>query len=50
MNNDTNIRSRVEILEIALKNLIEMAEQCDGWESFPSESLDEAREALSSNK
>jgi hypothetical protein len=42
--------NEVEYLQGALKDLIKIAEQCDGWESFPSESLDEAGEVLSSNK
>ncbi len=37
---------RIEILTVALKELADTASQCDGWESFPSDPLDKAHEAL----
>ncbi len=33
---------RVNQLESALSDLISVASECDGWESFPSEPLEEA--------
>lgn len=33
---------RIKKLEAELIKLIELAQQCDGWEYFPSEPLDEA--------
>ena len=33
---------RIKKLESELIKLIDLAQQCDGWECFPSEPLDEA--------
>ena len=33
---------RIKKLEVAFKRLIDLAGECDGWESFPSNALDEA--------
>lgn len=38
--------TRIGSLEIALNNLINLAEECDGWESFPSQALEDASEVL----
>lgn len=37
---------RIEKLESALSKLIDVAQECDGWESFPSSDLDEANKCL----
>ena len=37
---------RIEKLEFALAQLINVAERCDGWESFPSGALEDANNAL----
>lgn len=37
---------RIRNLEDALSELIGIAEQCDGWESFPNKALDDARDIL----
>lgn len=39
-------KARIILLEIGLQNLINCAECCDGWESFPQEELDRAEEIL----
>ena len=44
--NVLEVVKRIEKLEKALEDLINVAEQCDGWESFPSSSIDKACEAL----
>lgn len=33
---------RIKKLEVAFEKLIDLAGECDGWESFPSNALDEA--------
>jgi len=38
--------ARIIELRNALENLVEVASQCDGWESFPQCALDEAYDAL----
>jgi len=38
--------TRVARLESALNDLIEVAEQCDSWESFPSYAIEQASKAL----
>jgi len=37
---------RIRELELALEKLIRIADKCDGWESFPSKALDDARDVL----
>ena len=37
---------RIEKLEFALGQLINVAGQCDSWESFPSSPLDDANDIL----
>lgn len=36
----------IERLRNALQRLIDVAEQCDSWESFPSKALEDAEKAL----
>lgn len=43
------LEQRVMELELALSDLLVVAERCDGWESFPSEHLDKAHSALDRN-
>ena len=38
-------QARIAELEGALLKLIDVASQCDSWESFPSDDLDEATSA-----
>jgi len=40
------LEQHIEQLEVALNKLISVASECDGWESFPSESLEEAHDIL----
>ena len=40
------LKNRVSVLEAALSQLLSEAEECDGWESFPSAYLDAAQDAL----
>ena len=38
---------RIQELETALTDVVSVAEECDGWESFPSETLVLAQTVLS---
>lgn len=40
------LTSRVAELEAALVELIDKASECDSWESFPEQYLEDARNAL----
>ena len=40
------LEGKVEKLRNALQRLIDVAEQCDSWESFPSKALEDAEKAL----
>lgn len=35
-----------KLIKTALQDLIDIAEKCDGWESFPSQALDDAQSAI----
>ena len=39
-------QKRIRTLEVALSNLIDVASQCDGWESFPSAAITVAEDVL----
>ena len=41
---------QVTELSAALEELIDKASECDSWESFPSQYLDEANKALEENQ
>ena len=41
--------ARIRDLEKALARLAEKAEECDGWESFPSVYIDDAHKVLGDN-
>lgn len=43
-------QERIKELEAALLKLIDVANLCDGWESFPSDSIDEAIAVSIGNK
>jgi hypothetical protein len=45
-----NARIRIAELEEALQDLIEVAGQCNGWESFPSDAMRAADDALGEQK
>lgn len=38
---------RIQELEAALSELMDKASECDSWESFPEQYLEDARKALS---
>jgi hypothetical protein len=40
------LEEKVDSLEKGLRDLIEIAGQCDGWESFPTHAIDAATEVL----
>lgn len=44
------LHARVKLLENGLYNLINCAECCDSWESFPSAVLDDANDILRDSK
>ena len=37
-------------LESAFQKLIDLAQECDSWESFPSSALDEAQAVIENNE
>lgn len=45
-NDVCKLEGKVEKLRNALQRLIDVAEQCDSWESFPSKALEDAEKAL----
>jgi hypothetical protein len=45
-----NASIRIVALEEALQNLIDIAVQCDGWESFPDDAIRAADDALGEQK
>lgn len=43
---DNNSLKRIKSLEKGLSNLINIASECDSWESFPTNALDDAEQIL----
>ena len=43
-------KDRITELEAALSRLIDVACQCDGWESFPSDAIEDAQQTLGDSK
>ena len=41
---------RIESLEKGFQSLVDLAQTCDGWESFPSQPLDDAQDIIDDNK
>jgi len=39
--------NEVEKLQTAMQKLISVAEECDGWESFPAQSIEDAYKVIS---
>lgn len=46
INNHDTLTQQVAELRAVLSELIDKASECDSWESFPSQYLDEANKAL----
>ena len=46
INSHDKLTSRVAELEAALSELMDKASECDSWESFPEQYLEDARNAL----
>ena len=46
INNHDPMALRIKELESALVELMDKASECDSWESFPAQYLDDARKAL----
>lgn len=42
----TQANLTIELLQIRLESLANLASECDSWESFPQEALDDAYELL----
>lgn len=40
---------RINSLEKGFQSLIDLAETCDGWESFPSQALEDAQNVIDDN-
>ena len=41
---------RIESLEKGFQSLVDLAQTCDSWESFPSQALDDAQDIIDDNK
>lgn len=50
INNHDPMALRIKELEAALIELMDKASECDSWESFPDQYLDDAYKALEQNK
>ncbi len=40
---------RIDSLEKGFQALVDLAETCDSWESFPSKALDDAQDIINEN-
>ncbi len=50
MKTDSELRARIKLLETGLQNLINCAECCDNWESFPKDALSDAEDVLTDSE
>ena len=46
----SGMAEKAKALENAFEKLIDLAGECDSWESFPSDALDEAYYAITNSK